>query len=56
MLTLLAKAMRIQTALLLLAFILIAGIPGCNCDEGYITSPDADVTSTEEAPAAEAVE
>ena len=47
--------MRIVKALLVIGFILTVSLPACNCDEGYITSPDADVTSTEEAPA-EAVE
>ncbi|MCH7640356.1 MAG: hypothetical protein IH855_13000 [Bacteroidetes bacterium] len=42
--------MRIVKALLVIGFILAVSLPACNCDEGYITSPDADVTSTDDAP------
>ncbi|MDX1438474.1 MAG: hypothetical protein R3284_01090 [Rubricoccaceae bacterium] len=42
--------MRVRTALLLLAFMLIGSIPACDCNSGYITSSDGDATSTETQP------
>jgi len=49
-------AMRFVKALLVLGFILVVSLPACDCNSGYITSPDADVTATDTPPSSEAVE
>ncbi len=48
--------MRIVKALLVLGFILVVSLPACDCNSGYITSPDADATATDTPPPSEAVE
>ena len=48
--------MRTIKALLVLGFFLVVSLPACNCDSGYITSPEADVMATDTPPTPEAVE
>lgn len=48
---------NLSTFKVLFAFILLSSLPACPCDSNdYITSPDADVTATDSAPPAVAVE